>query len=242
MSNYTNSPLVDYTRLSPNNSGTRTHAIDRITPHSVVGQCSVEVLGEIFAAPSRQASSNYGVGYDGRIGLYVPESCRSWCSSSNANDQRAVTIEIATDTYEPYAVRDAAWKATIELCADICRRNGKTKLIWDNDTWILDYDPKPDEMILTVHKWFGATPCPNTWILSHMTELATEVTKMLNPTPAPSFTDVTDKTAGHADIEWAAQNGIVKGFADGTFRPETSVTRAQACVMLHRLYNKLEGN
>ena len=94
---YTNSPLVSYTKLSPNHSGQRTHSIDRITPHCVVGQCSVETLGNIFLPTSRQASSNYGIGVDGRVGMYVEEKNRSWCSSSNANDQRAVTIECASD-------------------------------------------------------------------------------------------------------------------------------------------------
>lgn len=64
-----NSPLVSYTRLSPNHSGRRTHEIDRITPHCVVGQCSVETLGNIFFTTSRQASSNYGIGADGRVGI-----------------------------------------------------------------------------------------------------------------------------------------------------------------------------
>ena len=239
---YTNSPLVDYTRWSPNHSGERTHVIDRITPHSVVGQCSVEVLGDIFANPNREASSNYGVGYDGRVGLYVPESCRSWCSSSNANDQRAITIEIATDTVEPYTVRDAAWATTIKLCADICSRNGKRKLIWMNDREAtLAYEPRADEMILTVHKWFGYTSCPNTWIMNHMEELAAEVTRMLNPEPIPkkTFKDVTEKTSGYKQIMWAAENGIVKGYKDGTFRPSEPCTREQMCVMLYRLYNGL---
>ena len=177
---YSNSPLTDYTKLSPNNSGTRTHSIDRITPHSVVGQCSVETLGTIFANKNRQASCNYGIGPDGRIGLYVPESKRSWCSSSNANDQRAITLEIACDTSEPYAVNDKAWGATIKLCADICKRNGKKKLLWFNDKdKTLKYKPKADEMVLTIHKWFAATSCPNTWILNHMSELAEEVTAIL---------------------------------------------------------------
>lgn len=86
---YTNSPLVSYTKLSPNHSGQRTHSIERITPHCVVGQCSVETLGNIFLPTSRQASSNYGIGVDGRVGMYVEEKNRSWCSSSAANDQRA---------------------------------------------------------------------------------------------------------------------------------------------------------
>ena len=86
---YTNSSLVSYTKLSPNHSGQRTHSIDRITPHCVVGQCSVETLGNIFLPTSRQASCNYGIGVDGRVGMYVEEKNRSWCSSSSANDQRA---------------------------------------------------------------------------------------------------------------------------------------------------------
>lgn len=121
---YTNSPLVNVTLLSPNHSGQRTHAIDTITIHCVVGQCTAKRIGEIFQPTSRQASSNYGVGLDGSIGLYVEEKNRSWCSSSNANDQRAITIEVASDTKEPYTVTDRAYNALIELVADICRRNG----------------------------------------------------------------------------------------------------------------------
>ena len=72
---YTNSSLVSYTKLSPNHSGQRTHSIDRITPHCVVGQCSVETLGNIFLPISRQASSNYGIGVDGRVGMYALHGC-----------------------------------------------------------------------------------------------------------------------------------------------------------------------
>ena len=104
---YTNSSMVSYTCYSPNHSGLRNHSIDRITPHMVVGQCTVEALGNVFKPVSRQASSNYGVGYDGRVGLYVDEKNRSWCSSSGANDNRAITIEIASDTTYPYAIKDA---------------------------------------------------------------------------------------------------------------------------------------
>lgn len=130
---YTNSPLVSYTKLSPNHSGQRTHSIDRITPHCVVGQCSVETLGNIFLPTSRQASSNYGIGVDGRVGMYVEEKNRSWCSSSAANDQRAITIECASDNTEPYAFKDVVYQRLIELCTDICKRNGKTKLLWLGD-------------------------------------------------------------------------------------------------------------
>ena len=184
---YTNSSLVSYTKLSPNHSGQRTHSIDRITPHCVVGQCSVETLGSIFLPISRQASCNYGIGADGRVGMYVEEKNRSWCSSSSANDQRAITIECASDTTEPYAFKDVVYQKLITLCADICRRNGKSKLLWlgDKDK-TLNYTPKSDEMVLTVHRWFANKSCPGNWMYSRMGDLAEKVTAQLGGTSAGS--------------------------------------------------------
>ena len=177
---YTNSSLVSYTKLSPNHSGQRTHSIDRITPHCVVGQCSVETLGNIFLPTSRQASCNYGIGVDGRVGMYVEEKNRSWCSSSSANDQRAVTIECASDTTEPYAFKDVVYQTLIKLCVDICKRNGKKKLLWlgDKDK-TLSYEPKSDEMVLTVHRWFANKSCPGNWMYARMGNLAAKVTAQL---------------------------------------------------------------
>lgn len=177
---YTNSSMVAYTKLSPNHSGLRTMAIDRITPHCVVGQCTAEGLGDWFAMGSTQASSNYGIDKDGRVGLYVEEKNCSWCSSSNANDQRAVTIECASDSAEPYAFRDAVYRKLIELCTDICRRNGKNKLIWFGDKdKALNYSPKSGEMILTVHRWFANKSCPGNWMYARMGDLTEKVTKAL---------------------------------------------------------------
>ena len=177
---YTNSPLVNYTRLSPNHSGLRNHTIDRITPHCVVGQCTVEALGSVFAPATRQGSSNYGIGYDGRVGMYVEEKNRSWCSSSGDNDHRAVTIEVASDTTHPYAIRTAAYNKLIDLCVDICKRNGKTKLIWFGDkVKTLNYEPAPNEMIITVHRWFAATACPGDSLYSKLGDLAAKVTAKL---------------------------------------------------------------
>lgn len=177
---YTNSPLVSYTKLSPNHSGQRTHAIDRITPHCVVGQCSVKTLGNIFAPTSKQASCNYGIGADGRVGMYVEEKNRSWCSSSYANDQRAITIECASDTTHPYAFKDVVYDKLIELCVDICKRNGKTKLLWFGDKdKTLAYNPAADEMVLTVHRWFANKSCPGDWMYQRMGDLAAKVTAKL---------------------------------------------------------------
>lgn len=177
---YTNSKMVSYTKLSPNHSGQRTHSIDRITPHCVVGQCSVETLGNIFAPTSRQASCNYGIGPDGRVGMYVEEKNRSWCSSSNANDQRAVTIECASDTKHPYTMNSTVYATLIKLCVDICRRNGKKKLIWLGDkNKTLNYSPKSNEMLLTVHRWFANKSCPGDWLYSRLGDLASRVTAEL---------------------------------------------------------------
>ena len=156
-----NSKLVSYTGLSPNHSGRRTHAIDRITPHAVVGQLSVERICDCFKDKGRQASCNYAIGADGIIGLCVDEANRSWCSSSRDNDQRAVTIECASDLTEPYAMMPEVYSALVELCTDICRRNGKRKLVWISDRdKALAYSVKSDEMLLTVHRWFAKKSCP----------------------------------------------------------------------------------
>ncbi len=176
-----NSSLVSYTRLSPNNSGGRTHKIDRITPHCVVGQMQIESMLDWFSHSTTKASANYGIGTDGRIGLCVPESVRSWCSSSAENDQRAVTIECASDKMEPYAFNDAVYKALVLLCVDICKRNGKKTLLWipDKDK-ALSYKLKSDEMLLTVHRWFANKACPGTWMYNRMGKLASEVTWRLS--------------------------------------------------------------
>lgn len=180
---YTNSPLVSYTKLSPNHSGQRTHSIDRITPHCVVGQCSVETLGNIFAPTSIQASCQYGIGADGRVGMYVEEKNRSWCSSSRENDQRAITIECASDTTAPYAFNDVVYNKLIELCVDICKRNGKTKLLWFGDKdKTLAYNPAANEMVLTVHRWFANKSCPGDWMYQRMGDLAAKVTAKLGGT------------------------------------------------------------
>lgn len=180
---YTNSSMVNYTRLSPNHSGQRTHAIDRISPHCVVGQCTAESLGDWFAKSSTQASSNYGIDRNGRVGLYVEEKNRSWCTSSNANDQRAVTIECASDTKEPYTMNSAVYATLIKLCTDICRRNGKRKLLWfANKEKTLAYTPAADEMVITVHRWFANKSCPGDWLYSRLGDLAQKVTAALGGT------------------------------------------------------------
>lgn len=181
-----NSPLVSYTKISPNKSSPRNHKIDTVTIHCVVGQCSVETLGNVFAPASRQASSNYGIGYDGRIGMYVEEKDRSWCSSNAANDNRAITIEVASDTKEPYAVNAKAYAALIDLLVDICKRNGIKELVWSTNK--ADRVNHKNGCNMTVHRDYANKSCPGTYLYERHAQIASEVNKRLGSTnikPAP---------------------------------------------------------
>lgn len=180
MMKMSNSPLVSYTKLSPNHSGLRTHKIDTITPHCVVGHLSLQSLGNVFAPETRQASANYGIDDKGKVGMYVEEKNRSWASSSNANDQRAVTIEIACDLKPPYKITDAALHGLIALCVDVCKRNNIPQLLWKDDKSLIG---KVEQQNITIHQWFKNTQCPGEYILSQLDYVATEVNKILNPKP-----------------------------------------------------------
>ena len=175
-----NSPLVNYTKISPNKSSPRNHKIDTVTIHCVVGQCSVETLGNVFAPTSRQASSNYGIGYDGRIGMYVEEKDRSWCSSNAANDNRAITIEVASDTKEPYAVNARAYAALIDLLVDICKRNGIKELVWSTNK--ADRVNHKNGCNMTVHRDYANKSCPGTYLYERHAQIASEVNKRLGST------------------------------------------------------------
>lgn len=181
-----NSKLVSYTKISPNRTSPRTHKIDTITIHCVVGQCSVETLGNVFAPTSRQASSNYGIGYDGKIGMYVEEKDRSWCSSNAANDHRAITIEVASDTKHPYAVNDKAYAALLDLVEDICRRNGIKKLVWSTSK--SDRVNHKNGCNMTVHRDYANKSCPGDYLYNRHGAIAAEVNKRLGvvtETPKP---------------------------------------------------------
>ena len=170
-----NSPLVSYTKISPHRDSPRTHKIDTITIHCVVGQCNVEPLGELFQ--TKAASSNYGIGKDGRIAMYVEEKDRSYCSSSASNDNRAITIECASDTKEPFAVNDKVYAALIDLLVDICTRNGIPKLLWRADKSLIG---QVDKQNMTVHRWFhSGKSCPGTYLYERMGKIADDVNKRL---------------------------------------------------------------
>ena len=173
---YSNSSLATVKVLSPNHSGQRNHKIDTITIHCVVGQLTAKRIGEVFQSETKKASSNYGIGYDGSIGLYVEEQNRSWCSSSASNDHRAITIEVASDKTEPYAVTDKAYEALINLVADICKRNGIKELKWEADKSLIG---QVDKQNMTVHRWFANKSCPGTYLYDRHSQIAKEVNAKL---------------------------------------------------------------
>ena len=171
-----NSALVDYVRISPNRTSPRNHKIDTITIHCTAGQASVETLGDIFSRPQRRASSNYGIDSDGKIGLYCEEKDRSWCSSNAANDNRAITIEVASDKVNPYKVNDRAMATLIKLLVDICKRNGIKELKWRGDKSLIG---QIDRQNMTVHRWFSNTACPGDYLMGKLAWIAEEVNKRL---------------------------------------------------------------
>ncbi|WP_430392791.1 N-acetylmuramoyl-L-alanine amidase [Blautia obeum] len=229
-----NSSLVSYTKISPNKNSPRNHAIDRITPHCVVGQLSAESICGCFTSPSRQASCNYGIGYDGRISLCVEEKDRSWCSSSSANDHRAVTIECASDKTHPYAMTNAVYASLINLCVDICKRNGKKKLLWFGDkNKTLAYSPKSDEMILTVHRWFANKSCPGDWLYSRMGDLAAKVTARLGGSTAE------EKPASTTTLYRVRKTWADSASQKGAF---SSLANAKACADKNPGYKVFDGS
>lgn len=175
-----NSKLVDYTRISPNKTSPRNHVIDTITIHCIVGQWTARQGCDYFATTDRECSANYVVGKDGSIGLSVEEKDRSWCSSSASNDNRAVTIEVASDTTHPYAVTDKAYAALLDLVTDICRRNGIKKLLWKGDKSLIGQVAKQN---MTVHRWFANKACPGDYLYSRHSAIAAEVNKRLGASP-----------------------------------------------------------
>ena len=192
-----NSPLVVYTKISPNRNSPRNHKIDKITIHHMAGNLSIETCGNVFAPKSRGASSNYGVGSDGRIGMYCEEKDRSWCSSSPKNDHRAVTIEVANDGGAPnWHVSDKALEATIKLCVDICKRNGIKKLNYTGNK----------NGNLTEHNYFANTTCPGPYLKSKLPYIAKEVNKRLGAseteptTPTKLKFKVGDKVVINGDL------------------------------------------
>lgn len=248
-----NSPLVTYTKLSPNHSGRRNHVIDTVSIHCMAGNASVETCGALFADPARKASSNYGIGSDGRIALYVDEANRSWCTSNASNDHRAITIEVANNGGAPdWPVSDKAYSALLNLLTDICRRNGIKKLLWRGDKSLIG---QVDKQNMTVHRWFAAKACPGDYLYNRHGEIAAEVNRRLEGEEEPMdivklISEMTNEQAYqimqkaelHAktipEPSWSQEEGhwaeaTAAGIVDGT-SPERPMKRDEVIAVLGR--------
>lgn len=175
---YTNSSLARVRVLSPNHSGARRHTIDTVTIHCTAGQLTAAQIGNIFKNPARRASSNYGIGWDGSIGLYVEEKNRSWCSSSSSNDNRALTIEVSSDPRHPYKVTAKAYNSLIYLLTDICIRNNIKRLVWSTNKHYRVNHLYGCNM--TVHRDYANKSCPGEYLYSKHGEIARTVNTRLD--------------------------------------------------------------
>lgn len=258
-----NSPLVDYVKRSPNHSGKRNHVIDTVSIHCMAGNASVETCGALFANPARKASSNYGIGSDGRIALYVDEANRSWCTSSASNDHRAITIEVANNGGAPdWPVSAQAYEALIRLLVDICQRNpGIGRLRWQGNKSLIGQVTKQN---MTVHRWFAAKACPGDYLYNRHGQIAAEVNRRLDAETKPMEEDedmtqdkfnemfatamtsylkkLQDNDAGDwsaADREWGIASGLFNGSGtlpngEPNYMWQMWTTREQLAALLHR--------
>lgn len=211
-----NSPLVSYTQISPNKTSPRKHKIDTITPHCYVGQVTVERMGKGWANPGK-TSANYGIGKDGRISLHVEEKDRAWTSSNKDNDNRAITIEIASDKKHPYTINDAAYKSLVDLCVDICQRNDIPGLKWRADKSLIG---QPDKQNITVHRWFANKACPGQYLYDRLGQLADEVNARLGITVDLTDDPETEETYSFEQFIMDVQKAI-GAKVDGIPGPET---------------------
>lgn len=214
-----NSSLVVYTKLSPNCTKPRNHKIDSIVIHHMAGKLSVETCGNVFSG-SRKASSNYGIGNDGRIALYVDEKNRAWTTSNSGIDNRAVTIEVANSaTGGNWPVSDKALQSLINLCADICKRNGIKKINYTGDK----------SGNLHMHRWYAATSCPGPYLASKFPYIASEVNKRLSGGSSSGGSGSSGKaTLYRVRKSWADEKSQKGAF--------TSLTNAKKCVDEHPGY------
>lgn len=180
-----NSPLVTHTRISPNRTSPRNHAIDTITIHCTAGEGTAQTFLNLSHfvnySSTNGASCNYCIGYDGSVGLCVEEKDRSWCSSNSANDHRAITIEVSSKSYHPYEVTETAFNKLIDLLVDICNRNNITRLLWKADKSLIG---QVDKQNMTVHRWFSNKACPGDYLYNKHYEIAELVNARLDTSDA----------------------------------------------------------
>lgn len=155
--------------------------IDKIFVHHMAGILSAEQCGKVFK--SRQASAHYGIDSKGRVGQYVLEENTAWHCASRSYNQRSIGIELSNDTGAKggWHVSDKAINKCIDLIADICKRNGISKINYTGDL----------KGNLCMHCWTASTSCPGPYLKKQFKRIANGVNQKLGgsePTPAPAPT------------------------------------------------------
>lgn len=175
------SNLISETVLASSSNytnGRSGNKICKITPHHMSGKLSGRRCAELFQNPSRQASANYCIGFDGEIVGCVDEDNRAWTSSSRSNDYQSITIEVSNcENGNQWKVSDASWNSLVKLCVDICRRYN----------FKLTYDETPNGS-LTRHNMFANTDCPGPYLQSKFPELVQVVNAELDGETKPQQT------------------------------------------------------
>lgn len=161
---------ADYVR-SKNSYGPRKYKITRITPHVFVGQVTAERAAEVFQT-SHNTSANYVIGHDGKIICCIPEEEAAMTSSSSDNDHRAITIEVASDVNEPYAVTNEAFNSLCDLVADIASRYKMTVLPTMSLSAAAIADKSGKQISLTMHRWFKNKACPGQYLIDRWGQIA----------------------------------------------------------------------
>ncbi len=245
-----NSPLVTYTCISPFRNSPRNHEADTVSIHCTAGRITVQGLGALFQ--TKEASSNYGIGWNGEIGEFVPERDRSWCTDSRENDNRAITIEVASESYYPYAVSEEAYQALIKLLADICRRNpGIHRLRWQGDRSLIG---QVDKQNMTVHRWFNSgKSCPGDYLYSRHGDIARRVNRILdeeeNKVTYEEFKAFQERYEGEqakktasqwakAALAYGKEHGIMVGNEKGNQMPQSVPNRQEVMMMLYAVLCK----
>lgn len=253
-----NSKLVVYTKLSPHCTKPRQGKIKGISIHTMAGPGSVEGCGQVFQ--TSEASSHYGIGPDGRIGQYVLEENRAWCCSHRV-DHEVVTIEVSSiQAYkEPYECTAAAFESLIDLCVDICQRNGIKELIWkEGKQYCPAFTGNWAVCNMVPHRYTTdkGKSCPGNYLFGKYGEIAErvnarlkgededmDINKLLSEMTNEQAYEIIRKAEFHAetlpDDEWSEKEGWFKkavdiGVSDGS-GPVRHMKRNEVVAILGRL-------
>lgn len=253
-----NSKLVVYTKLSPHCTKPRQGKIKGISIHTMAGPGSVEGCGQVFQ--TSEASSHYGIGPDGRIGQYVLEENRAWCCSHKV-DHQVVTIEVSSiQSYEePYECTAAAFESLINLCVDICQRNGIRELIWkEGKQYCPAFTGNWAVCNMVPHRYTTdkGKSCPGNYLFGKYGEIAErvnarlkgedddmDINKLLSEMTNEQAYELVKKAEIHAatlpDDDWSQKEGWWEkaqeaGVSDGT-SPVRHMKRNEVVAILGRL-------